>query len=454
MNRISMIGLLLLSGCMVGPDFHPPHLILPSAYKAAPGWVEAQPADVTPKGPWWENFDDPVLDRLEAQVTVNNASLAADYYAYQQALDITKEAQGGLFPSLSLTSGATHARQDTGVGTSGNFEGQISWSLDLWGKIRRQVQSDAAQAQVSKADLANATLSAQAELASDYVYLRSADENILLLQKTVLAYQNSLRIAQNKYQSGTVSQSDVLTAQTALDSAQSSLVAEYAVRAQYEHAIAVLMGQAPAELSIAPGQQIQIIPIPPPQVPSTLLQRRPDIAAAERQMEAENAQIGVAEAAFYPDLSLSAAGGFTANPISGLFTASSYLWSLGTAATADLFTGGARGEAVAAATAAYMESVETYKQTVLTAFQQVETDLTNLQIYAQQAQVQARTVADATQSEQIAMNEYDAGTIDYSTVSTAQVTLLSAQQSALSIQQSRLLASIALYQDLGGDLNN
>lgn len=449
-NRGIIFGCLALSGCMVGPDYHRPSLVLPTHYKAAPGWVEAQPADAAAKGAWWENFKDPVLDRLEPQVAVNNASLAADYYAYQQAVAIAQEARGGLFPTLSLTSGATRARQDIGLGTSGNFEGQASWSLDLWGKIRRQVQSDTAQAQASEADLANATLSAQASLASDYVYLRSADENIDLLKKTVGAYQESLRIAQNKYAAGTVSESDILTARTALDGAQSSLVAEYAVRAQYEHAIAVLMGHAPAELSIAPGPQIQFIPVAPPQVPSTLLQRRPDIAAAERQMDAENAQIGVQEAAFYPDLSLSALGGFAANPITELFTTSSTLWSLGTTATADLFTGGARGNAVKAAQAAYEESVETYRQTVLTSFQQIEDDLTNLQIYAQQAKVQNRAVADATRAVQIALNEYEAGTADYTTVVSAQVTLLSDQQTSLSIRQNRLLASIALYQDLGG----
>lgn len=450
MNRIMIVGFLMLSGCMVGPNYHRPHLAVPAKYKAAPGWVAAKPADAAPKGQWWENFNDPVLDRLEAQVAVHNASLAADYYAYKQAVALTQEARGGLFPSLSLTSGATRARQGVTLGTSGNFEGQVSWSLDLWGKIRRQVESDAAQAQVSAADLANATLSAQAELASGYVYLRSADENIALLKKTVLAYQESLTIAQNKYAAGTVAQSDILTARAALDSAQSSLVAEYAVRAQYEHAIAVLMGRAPAEVSIAPGVQIETIPIAPPQVPSILLQRRPDIAAAERQMAAENAQIGVAEAAFYPDLSLSALGGFAANPITGLFKTSSELWSLGTTATADIFTGGAHSQAVVAARAAYMESVETYRQTVLTAFQQVENDLTNLQIYQQQAELQARAVADASRAVQIAINEYKAGTVDYTTVASAQVTLLTDQQTALAIQQNRLLASIALYQDLGG----
>lgn len=451
MKRAFILWCFFLSGCMVGPEYHTPHMAIPAHFKAASGWVKAQPEDNMPKGAWWLNFKDPLLDKLEAQVAVQNASLAADYYAYQQAVAITQEARGGLFPTLSVTGSATRARQDIGLGTSGDLEGQASWSLDLWGKIRRQVQSDAAQAQASAADLANATLSAQAELASDYVYLRSADANIMLLQKTVDAYQESLRISNNKYLAGTVSQADVLTAQTALDGAQSSLIAQYAVRAQYEHAIALLIGRAPVDVSIPKGPQIQIVPIAPLQVPSVLLQRRPDIAAAERQMASYNAQIGVAEAAFYPDLSLTALGGFTANPITALFSTSSELWSLGTTATADLFTGGSRSQAVLAAKSAYMESVETYKQTVLTAFQQVETDLTNLQIYAQQAQVQARAVTDAAQAVQIAMNEYEAGTADYTTVATAQVTLLSDQQEALAIQQNRLLASIALYQDLGGN---
>ena len=322
--------------------------------------------------------------------------------------------------------------------------------MDIWGKIRRQVQSDVARAQVSAADLANATLSAQAELASDYVYLRSADANIALLRQTIAAYQVSLRITQNKYNAGTVSQSDVITAQTALDGAQSSLIAEQATRAQYEHAIAVLTGRAPAELSIPQGAQIAVIPSPPPQVPSTLLERRPDIAAAERSMAEQNALIGVAVGAYYPDISISALGGYSVTPITALFGASSALWSFGTTATDDLFDGGARAQGVAAAKASYMESVETYRQTVLTAFQEVENDLSNLQFYARQAQVQAQAVADASRAAQIALNEYRAGTADYTTVVTAQVTLLTDQQTALSIQQNRLLASVGLYADLGG----
>ena len=214
MRRIAFIGLLGLSGCMVGPGYHQPKLVLPAAYKAAPGWVKAQPADAAPKGKWWENFQDPTLDELESQVAVNNATLAADYYAYEQAVAVAQEARGGLFPSLALNGGATRQGQGGGgsPATSGSFEGQASWSLDIWGKIRRQVQSDVANAQVSAADLANATLSAQATLADDYVYLRTADANISLLQQTVTAYEQSLKIAQNQYNAGTVAQSDVITA--------------------------------------------------------------------------------------------------------------------------------------------------------------------------------------------------------------------------------------------------
>ncbi|WP_035178663.1 efflux transporter outer membrane subunit [Acidocella facilis] len=459
MRRIAFIGLFALSGCMVGPNYQKPKLAVPAGYKTAPGWVQAQPADGAPKGQWWRNFQDPTLDQLEAQVAVNNAALAADFYAYQQAVALAQEARGSLFPTLALTGSATRSGQggssggaglSSGPKTSGTFEGQASWTPDIWGKIRRQVQSNVAAAQVSAADLANATLSAQASLAQDYVYLRTADANIALLNQTIAAYQDSLRITQNKYNAGTVSQADVLTAQTELEGAQSSLISEQATRAQYEHAIALLTGHAPADLSIPDGKQIASVPVAPPQVPSTLLQRRPDIAAAERAMAEQNANIGVAVGAYYPDLSLSALGGFSATPIGALFSASNALWSLGASATGDLFEGGARAQAVAAAKAGYLESVETYRQTVLSAFQAVETDLSNLQIYTAQAQVQARAVADAQRAAQIALNEYRAGTVDYTTVVTAQVTLLSDQQTALSIQQSRLLASIALYADLGG----
>jgi len=465
MRRFGVLGLLALSSCMIGPDYHKPRLAVPAVYKTAPGWVQAKPADDAPKGAWWTAFGDEDLNRLEPEVAVNNATLAADYYAYQQSIEIMQEERGSLFPSFGLTGSSTRSGQGgggastaaasgytntSGPTTSGTFEGSASWNIDIWGKIRRQVQGDVAAAQVSAADLANATLSAQATLALDYVDLRASDANIALYQQTVTAYQRSLKITENQAAAGTAAPSDVITARTQLEGAQAQLINAGAARAQYEHAIAVLIGHAPADLSIPTGPQIANVPVMPPGVPSTLLERRPDIAAAERSMAEENALVGVAVGAYYPSLTLSALGGYSANPIGGLFDVSTALWSLGANASETLFEGGVRGSAVSAAEDAYKESIQNYRQTVLSAFQDVENDLSNLQIYAQQAQVEAQAVADASRAVQIALNEYQAGTVSYTTVVTAQVTLLADQESALSIQQQRLAASIALFQDLGG----
>ena len=277
-----------------------------------------------------------------------------------------------------------------------------------------------------------------------------SDAAITLYQQTVAAYQRSLQITENQAAAGTAAPSDVITARTALEGAQSQLINAGAARAQYEHAIAVLTGHAPEELSIPAGEQMANVPVTPPGVPSTLLERRPDIAAAERTMAEQNALIGVAVGAYYPSLSLSAMGGYSANPIGGLFDVSNSLWSLGSDVSQTLFVGGSRSAAVAAAGDAYQESVQNYRQTVLTSFQDVENDLSNLQIYAQQAQVQAQAVADASRAVQIALNQYQAGTAVYTAVVQAQVILLQDQQTQLSIQQNRLLASVALFQDLGG----
>jgi NodT family efflux transporter outer membrane factor (OMF) lipoprotein len=463
MKRYCFLSLLALSSCMVGPDYHKPKLAVAPAYKTAPGWVRASPNDGAAKGDWWVSFNDPLLDKLEPQVAVNNATVKADYFAYRQAAELVKEAQGSLFPTLGLTGSATRAsgsssgsststsgRISSGPTTSGSFEGQASWVPDIWGKVRRQIQENTAAAQVSAADLANASLSAQAALATDYVNLRTADASITLYQQTVAAYQRSLQITQNQAAAGTAAPSDVLTARTQLDGAQSSLISAGAARAQYEHAIAVLTGQLPENFAIAPGTQILDVPLAPPGVPSTLLERRPDIAAAERNMAEQNAAIGVAVGAYYPDITLSALGGYSADPIGGLFNASHALWSLGADASETLFEGGIRSAAVSAAGFSYNEAEENYRGTVLAAFQSTEDDLSNLTIYAAQSQVEMQAVADAGRAEQIALNEYQAGTVAYTTVVTAQVTLLQAQQTALNIQQNRLLAAVLLYQDLGG----
>jgi NodT family efflux transporter outer membrane factor (OMF) lipoprotein len=494
MRRVWLLGLLTLSGCLVGPDYDKPAFHAPPAYKEAPGWTQAQPMDGVPKGEWWTIYGDPDLDKLEPLVAVNNQTVAENYFAYEQSLEIVKEVRGELFPTVSLTGSATregsgqsggggtslisttststtttggstptattpvvstggtsgYSGSGNGPRTSGSFEGAIDWTPDLWGKIRRQIESDKAAAQVSAADLANATLSEQAALATDYIDLRGADAQIQLLQATVTAYQKSLQITVNQYNAGVAAQSDVITARTTLEGAQAQLIAAGETRAQYEHAIAVLVGHAPSDLTLPPGALMTNIPDIPAGIPSALLERRPDIAAAERAMAEENALIGVAVGAYYPNLSLSALGGFSADPIGGLFSVGNSLWSLGANASETLYEGGTRSAAVGAASFTYQESIATYRQTVLTAFQQVEDALSDLRILAQQAQAEQAAVNDATQSVQIALNEYEAGTQAYTTVVTAQATLLSDQESALTIQQNRLTASIALIEALGG----
>jgi NodT family efflux transporter outer membrane factor (OMF) lipoprotein len=462
-NPMRLMGFLMLSGCMVGPDYHKPKLVVPASYGEAPGWVQAQPADGAPKGEWWTAFGDEDLNRLEPLVSMNNATVAANLAAYEQSVEIVQEVRGGLFPTVGLTGSAT--RQGTGGGgrvsttgtsisngsqTSGTFEGTVDWTPDIWGKLRRQVQGDVAAAQVSAADLANATLSAQGALAADYVDLRASDAAIGLFQQTVAADQRSLQITLNQSNAGVAAPVDVITARVQLENAQSQLVNAGAARAQYQHAIAVLVGHAPAELSIPAGPQITVVPEPPAGVPSTLLQRRPDIAAAERAMDEANAQVGVAVGAYYPDLSLSALGGYSADPIGGLFSVANSLWSLGADVSETVFEGGTRSSTVEAAQFGYAESVQTYRATVLSAFQSVEDDLSNLRILGQQAEIQAQAVADAQRAVQIALNQYQAGTEAYTSVVVAQLTLLDDQENQLTIQQNRLLASVALFQDLGG----
>jgi NodT family efflux transporter outer membrane factor (OMF) lipoprotein len=468
-RALPVLCLFPLSGCMVGPNYHRPKLVLPANYKEAAGWLPAHPAAASPKGVWWTAFGDPLLDELEPQIIVNNATVAADYYAYKQATEIVQETRGGLFPTVGVTGSATRSGEgggnigasssrtgngfSIGPSTSGNLEGTVDWTPDIWGTIRREVQSNVAAAQISAADFANATLSEQGLLAADYINLRASDALIALYEATVAAYQQALQITINQSNAGTVPPSDVITARTQLEGAQAQLINAGVARAQFEHAIAVLLGRAPADLTIPPGNQIMTVPVPPPGLPSTLLERRPDIAAAERAMGQANAEVGVVVGAYYPNLSLSALGGYAANPIGGLFSVSNTLWSLGASLSGTLFEGGTRSASVAAARYFYDETVQTYRQTVLTALQDVENDLAALRILAQQATVQAAAVADAQKALQISLNEYQAGTVTYTTVVTAQVTLLTDQETALVVQQDRLLASVSLFQDLGGGFN-
>jgi NodT family efflux transporter outer membrane factor (OMF) lipoprotein len=481
---LSVLLPLALAACMVGPDYHRSTAAVPIAYKELKGWKPSEPSDEIDRGPWWRVYRDPVLSDLESQVDISNQNIKAAEAAYRNSQALIAEAEANLFPVLAVSPSVT--RSSSGSGSSGfvtggtvvggtgttssstsssshrstssgstrttySLQGTANWDLDVWGRIRRQIESNEAAAQVSAADIANARLSAQATLASDYFNLRASDELQRLLERTVRAFQRSVDITQNQYNAGVAARSDVITAETQLETTRAQLVNVGVARAQFEHAIAVLIGRPPAELDLASGPLATAVPVVPVSVPSRLLERRPDIAAAERTMQEQNALIGVAVAAFYPDISLSALYGYSgAPPLGSLIAASNRIWSIGASGTETIFEGGLRTAQVAAAHALYDQSVANYRQTVLTAFQQVEDELSTLRVLQEQAVVQTRAVQLAQQAVTIALNEYRAGTVNYITVVTDQATLLGNEQTLVSIQQSRLVASVGLIEALGG----
>lgn len=465
MKRILTVSALALAaGCTVGPDYQRPSAPVPSAYKEA-GWKTATPEDGANRGDWWSIYRDPVLDGLERQIDVSNQTLKAAEAAYREARAVVAEAQAGYYPTISLTGSGTRSGQGSGI-VSGEGEGRsgvtsstvnlgaaATWDIDLWGRIRRTVESDVANAQASAADLANARLSAQGQLATLYFELRASDEQTRLLDASVQAFTRSLQITRNQYAAGVAAQTDVVTAETQLEQTRAQLIAVGVQRAQFEHAIAALVGKPPADLSVAPAAMPPDVPAPPAGIPSALLERRPDIAAAERLMAAGNAQIGVAIAAYYPDLTLSASYGFASSGLSNLLRASNSLWSLGPSLAETVFDAGLRSAQVAAARATYDQTVANYRQTVLTAFQQVEDELAALRILAQQDLVEKNTVRLAREAEQLTLNQYQQGTVAYTAVVTAQTTRLTNEETALSILQSRFVASVALVEALGGGWN-
>jgi NodT family efflux transporter outer membrane factor (OMF) lipoprotein len=443
---------LVEAGCKVGPNYARPDAPVAPAFKELVGWKPSAPRDGG-GGAWWSLYDDKLLDSLERQVVVSNQNVLAAEAAYRQAAALVREARSSLYPTLLFTPGITRGKIEGGGGatrTQYTVEATASWDIDVWGRIRRQVESQSAAAQVSAADLANAALSAQGSLATDYFELRSADSLARLLRDTLVAYKHALRITQNQYDAGTASRADVLAAQVQVQSAQAQLVAAGVARAQYEHAIAVLTGRPPSDLTIPEAPLATVVPVVPAGVPSALLERRPDIAAAERAMQQQNALIGVAVAGYYPDITLSAVFGFAGDPMSKVFSAANRVWSLGASASETVFQGGYQAATVAAARAGYDNAVATYRQTVLSAFQQVEDDLSDLRILQDQAQAEDALVAASQRSVDVTLNEYQAGTVAYTSVITQQELLLSAQQTALTVRQNRLVDSVALIQALGG----
>lgn len=465
-KALFLAGLAFLGGCSFAPKYARPTVETPAVFKENSGtnmWEIAQPDDAAVRSNWWSFFNDAQLNSLEEQVTISNQNVAAAFANFLSARALVKEAQAQLFPSLVANPSVARTRSSLGGQTGSPSHNpnttdyslplDASWQLDLWGRIRNTIKASAAEAQASAADLENTRLTAQAELALDYFQLRGQDALEQLFDDTVSAYQQSYDLEKVLFKTGIASDQDVAQAETQLETAQAQDTNLGILRAQLEHAIAMLIGKPPADVSIPRAPLNANPPAIPSGIPSQLLERRPDIAAAERQMAAANAQIGVAIAAYYPDLTLSASYGFISPMLGSLVQAPNSLWSFGPSLTETVFDAGLRAAQVEAARAAYDETVATYRQTVLTGFQQVEDELAALHILEQQAVVEEQTVGDAKKAEKLVLNQYQAGTVPYSSVLTAQIATLTNQQAALTVRENRFIASVALIEALGGGWN-
>ncbi|MDP9064687.1 MAG: efflux transporter outer membrane subunit [Pseudomonadota bacterium] len=456
MNRWAEHGLCVLvlamtGSCAVGPDYKRPAFPAANAYKEDSGWKPSEPSDELDRGPWWAVFKDDDLSRLEASVAVSNQNVRSAAAAVDQARALVDQARAGYWPTiaagLGLQRGAAAgipAHNSVSVTASG------AWNLDLWGQIRRTVESDRASAQASVAALAAVELSAQGQLAIDYFELRVQDQLQRILDDIVKAEQQSLKIAENRYRFGVAAKADVVTARTQLLNSQAQQLNAQVQRGILEHAIAVLMGRQPAEFSVAPAALRSDVPTVPAGVPSALLERRPDVAEAERRMAASNAQIGVATAAYYPTLNLNGSDQYAAGAFGRLFSTANRVWAVGPNLAQTLFDGGLRRAQVAQARAAHAASIANYRQTVLASFEQVEDQLVTLRVLQQQAAIEEAAVAAAQEAEKLTLNQYKAGTVPYISVITAQTTRLASEESALAVLSSRLQASVGLIEALGG----
>ena len=453
---------LMLAGCMVGPDYVRPTAPTPAAFKEMTEWKVAQPRDDAPRGAWWDAFGDQDLDALMRQVDLSNQTIAAAAARMREAQAATQAARAALFPVVTGNAAAARSGRAAGTSTgsgaptvanSYNVAVDINWEIDLWGGVRRGVESSTAAAQASAADLAAATLSAQALLAQDYLLLRVQDAQIELLKDTVAGYEKSLQLTRNQYAAGVIARGDVAQAEAQLKSTQAQVLDARITRAQLEHAIAVVVGKPPAELAIAPRPLTATFPAIPVALPSELLERRPDVAAAERRAAAANAQIGVAQAAFFPSLSLSAVGGVQNSALGNLLSLPSRYWALGAALAQTVFDAGLRSAQKEQAIATYDETVANYRSTVLTAFAEVEDNLAALALLEQAAAVQDEAVKAARESAAIAANQYKAGTASYLAVVVLQAAELNSERAALAILARRLTASVALIKAVGGGWN-
>jgi NodT family efflux transporter outer membrane factor (OMF) lipoprotein len=469
----SALALLLAtaSACSVGPDYKKPDAAMATQFKEQAGWKASDPQDEIDRGVWWSIYNDPTLDDLEKQIDISNQTLKQSEAAYRQSRAVVDQARASFFPTVTGTGSATRSYERPAVRSSGlgtltnglgdrtggsafnNFSSSVgaNWDLDVWGKIRRTVEGDVATAQASAADLASARLSAQSTLATDYLELCYQEELKRLLDTAATDFQRSLEITQNQYTAGVAAKADVLSAQTQVLNAQAAAINSGVLRATLEHAIAVLVGKPAGDFAIEPSKQLTgKVPVVPVGLPSTLLERRPDIAAAERTMQASNAQIGVAIAAYFPDITLTGSFGSQSAQFASLFASPTSVWSVGGTVAETLLDFGSRSAQVEQARALYDQNVASYRQTVLTGFQQVEDQLSTLRILQQQAVVEIDAVKTAQEAARLTLNQYKAGTVPYSSVITAQTTALQAEETALGVTENRLTASVSLIEAIGG----
>ncbi|AZV26983.1 RND transporter [Pseudomonas syringae] len=452
----------MLSACAVGPDYQRPQTAEIAQYKEAEGWRQANPSDSLARGAWWELYGDRQLNELIEKLNSSNQTVAQSEAQYRQAQALVRSARGAFYPSVDLSVGKTRSSQGTGSSSSSlsssssgirdtyNAQLGVSWEADVWGKLRRGLEANEASAQASYADLAAMRLSQQSELVQNYLQLRVIDQQKRLLESTVAAYERSLKMTMNQYNAGVSGRDAVAQAQTQLKTTQGDLVDLIWQRAQFENAIAVLTGQPPAEFNIAETQDIPKLPQIPLSLPSQLLERRPDIASAERSVIAANANIGVAKAAYYPDFSLSMSGGYSSSTSQNLISLPNRFWSVGPKMTLPLFDGGIRSAEVDRTEAVYDQTVAKYRQTVLDGFREVENYLVQLKVYEDEAAVRQEALDAARDSLRLTENQYKAGVIAYLDVVVVQATALSNERTVLNILQSRLIASVQLITALGG----
>lgn len=448
---------LLFSACTEHRDYTPPQMQVPHAFKGD-GWKRAEPKEMTLKNDWWREYDDAFLDTLMRRVATSNQTLLKYEAAYKQALGVLTSEKANLSPTISLTPSVSKNRSSANVGSNATnkitndlkLPLQVSWMPDFWGTVHRSIEANKAAAQASKGDLQAAKLSIQALLAQSYFQLRGLDFQSILLEKIISSYKKTLTIVQNKYKAGIVTKRDVITALAQVKSFEAQKIDIGVTRAKLEHSIAVLIGQSPSEFSIQPMPLIAKFPKIPVSVPSVLLERRSDIAAAERRVREANIQVGIAQDAWFPSVSLSASSGFESSKLANLVSQPSFIWALGGTLSQALFDGGLRKGNVQQAIALYEQNIANYKQIVLSAFAEVEDGLSTMAILQKEARVQDETVQLANQALDLTLKQYKAGIIDYSSVVSAQSTALSEQSTSVGILSRRMQASVALITALGG----